>query len=259
MHDPENLTVLCRRCHSWYHAQTSPDEVPFELTEDDLAELLPKDVEILRILSESGPMKTGAITSAHSVEMSAATVRERLHVLMGLDNKVASRDRQLVDQDADTGEWGLAVQITNSARGRIPTDPQTLLQRAQDEYVRQALDRGVDRESIMSMLDISERSTFYKANRARAFDFPLNAIDKRNGGRPAAADDGSECSDVASDAAQQQLDAVADGGDNRAAGASTDTDEGAQENCQGPNEDNPDVQEFLQQAIAALRSLDEAL
>jgi hypothetical protein len=217
-----------------------------ELTEEDWTELLPKDVGILRILSESSPMMTGAIRSAHSVEMSAATVRERLHVLMGLDNAVELHDRQLVDQDADTSEWGLVGQITNSARVRIPTDPQTMLQGAQDEYVRQALDRGADRESIMSVLDISERSTFYKANRARAFDFPLNAIDKRNGGRPAATDETGKNGevpgddDVASGAAQQRLDTVADGGENPTESVSMKADDDRRP-CQTPSGEDLDA------------------
>jgi hypothetical protein len=36
-----------------------------------------------------------------------SSVRERLWVLMGLESLVASRDRQIVDQDVDTGKWGL--------------------------------------------------------------------------------------------------------------------------------------------------------
>lgn len=62
---------------------------------------------------------------------------------------------------------------------------QLLLQRAEDEYVRQALEGGCDRDAVMAVLDISRRSTFYKEKRARAYDFPLAAIGSRNGGRPA--------------------------------------------------------------------------
>ena len=32
-HDLENLTLLCRSCHSWFHQQSTSDEVPVELTE----------------------------------------------------------------------------------------------------------------------------------------------------------------------------------------------------------------------------------
>jgi len=76
-------------------------------------------------------------------------VRERLAVLMGLDNMVESRDRQIVDQDVESGEWGLTEHIEHSARGHIPDDPQALLQRMEDEQVRQALERGCDRQDIM--------------------------------------------------------------------------------------------------------------
>ncbi|MFW5950060.1 MAG: hypothetical protein ACOCR6_01765 [archaeon] len=82
----------------------------------------------------------------------------------------------------ETGEWGLTDQIENSAPGHIPDDDQLLLQRMEDEQVRRALDRGCDRDAVMDVLDVSERSTFYKAKRAYAFDFPIDAFSR--GGRP---------------------------------------------------------------------------
>lgn len=61
---------------------------------------------------------------------------------------VESRTQQIVDQDGETGEWGLTDQIEDSARGHIPSDPQALIQRIEDGQVRQALDRGRDRREI---------------------------------------------------------------------------------------------------------------
>lgn len=234
--------------------------------------LLPQDIEILRILADSGPATTGDIASALSADLTVTAVRERLWMLMGLDNLIASRDRQLVDQDADTGEWGLAAQIEHehSTRGRIPSDPQLLSQRVEDEYVRQALERGCDRDTVMDVLDISRRSTFYKEKRARAFDIPLAAIRKRGGGRPLTDDvsDGADDSDLpgTDGEAQQRLDAVGDGRgekeatpvdwDEQTAGESLDEREQADNQT---SDEQPEVREHVRQAIAALQTLDEAL
>ena len=272
-HDPDNLTVLCRACHSWQHQQTTEDDVPVELTDEDVTALLPQDIEILRILADSGPATTGDIASALSADLTVTAVRERLWMLMGLDNQVESRDRQLVDQDVETGAWGLVEQIEHSARGHIPSDPQTLIQRVEDEYVRRALERGCDRDAVMDVLDVSRRSTFYKEKRARAFDIPLAAIQKRGGGRPLT-DDASE-EDDAADAPdlpetageeQQRLDTVADGrgqkestpvdGDERTAGESLD--EREQRDTQASSE-QVEIQNHIQQAIAALQAIDERL
>lgn len=212
--DPENLTTLCRSCHNWIHQQADPADVPVDLTKADESVLLSQDYEILRYLADSGPARTGEIAAALTADPSVTTVRERLAVLMGLDNQVESRDRQIVDQDADTGEWGLVEQIEHSARGHIPTDPQALIQRVEDEQVRQALERGCDRGTIMDVMDVSRRTTFHKEKRARAYDFPLDAFRRGgNGGQhPAGSTAGERESDPSGAGAdgQQQLDAVDD-------------------------------------------------
>jgi len=214
-HDPANLTVLCRACHSWVHQQPPVDEVPVELLQEDWTELLRQDLEILQTLAAVGPATTGEVARALSVDLSPWAVRERLWVLMGLDNLVQARDEQIVDQDYKTGEWGLTGQVVRSSRGRVPSDPETLLQRIEDEYVRRALDRDCDRGAIAAVLDISERATFYKRERACAYDVPLDAIDNR-GGRPA--DDASDArgehvhaGDGDPSVTQQQLETDTDG------------------------------------------------
>ncbi len=212
-HDIENLTLLCRSCHSWFHQQSTPDDSPVKITEEDQSVLLPQDIEILRYLAENGPARTGDIASGLPSDHSVSAVRERLWVLMGLDNLVEARDRQIVDKDVETGEWGVTEQVENSARGHIPDDPQLLLQRMEDEQVRKALERGCDRSHIVDVLGISRRTTFNKKKRACAYDFPLSAFNR--GGRPTD-NERSERSAAATDAAagepdeQQRLDAVAD-------------------------------------------------
>jgi hypothetical protein len=272
-HDPENLTVLCRRCHSWHHQQTTADDVAVDLTEADKSALLPHDVEILRVLAEHGPATTGDITSALTADVTAVTVRERLWVLMGLDNTVASRDQQLVDQDAATGEWGLVGQVSTSSRGRIPDDPQTLLQRAEDERVRQALDRGCDRDAVADVIGVVSRTTWHKERRARAYDFPLEAIGSRNGGRPPvddATDDGDTADapnrpDTTGDA-QQRLDTVADGSERDEATPAEAVEQPAGESVgdrahreSHAASEQDEIREAVQAAIAALQSLDDTL
>lgn len=277
-HDSENLTVLCRACHSWQHQQTTKDDVPVEFTEEDMTVLLSQDIEIVQILAESGPATTGEITAALSPEFTVTAVRERLWVLMGLDTVVPSRDQQIVDQDADTGKWGLVEQIEHSSRGRIPSDPHVLFQRIEDEFARQALDRGCDRDTLMTVLDISRRTTFYKEKRARAYEFPLDALRNRSGGRPPAGTDVDEQRNgpsaggnaVEPSDTQQRLDAVNEGEQNQTAadgGNGGSTDEVATEESgtsethtsQSPTGGETDPEACVREAIAALQALDEAL
>jgi len=185
LHDPDNLTVLCVSCHNWHHHPPERDAVPVELDDADESEMLRQDYEILQLLDANGPMRTGDIVDQLSVDQSALSIRERLWQLMGLDKAVDGRDQPLVDKDAETGEWGLLGQIERSARGGIPMEPKTLFQRIEDEQIRQALDRGIDRDIVIDVFDVSERTTFRKETRARAYDFPLDALrNSRNGGRP---------------------------------------------------------------------------
>lgn len=177
-HDIKNLITLCEGCHSWAHKRPTGQELPFEITDADRKVLLPHDYQILQVLHDSGPLSTGEVQEALSLELSAIAIRERLWLLMGLDNEVASRDRPLVDQSAETGEWGLPNQIAESERGRIPEDMQTLIRRVHDERVRRALERGCDRSIVIEVLDIAERTSWYKQRRAQAYDFPLSGLER---------------------------------------------------------------------------------
>lgn len=120
---------------------------------------------------------------------------------------VEERAEQIVDKDVETGEWGLVSQIETSARGHIPEDRQLLLQRAADERVRRALDRGCARRTVVDVLDVSTRSTFYKYRRAAAYGFPLDAFSR--GGRPT--DEELAQEEDNEDEQQQRLDDLDDG------------------------------------------------
>ena len=264
-----NLTTLCRSCHSWVHQQTPPAQAPVKLTEADKDVLLPQDIEILRYLEDEGPARTGDIADELTADLSVTAVRERLSVLMGLDNMVEPRDRQIVDKDLDTGEWGLTEQIENSARGHIPDDPRMLLQRIEDEQVRQALERGCDRDAIMDVLDVSRRTTFHKQKRAYAHDFPLDAFRRSgNGGQHPAGEATSE-TEPTTDAddvdEQQQLDAVVeddkDGAQTEPVGLRESEQEGQNDSDDGTASDkgNVVVREQLQTAITALQRINAEL
>ncbi len=270
-HDMENLTLLCRSCHSWFHQQSTPSDAPVTITEADQTVLLPQDIEVLRCLAANGPMRTGDIAAGMPTDLSVAAIRERLWVLMGLDNLVESRDDQIVDKSVETGEWGLTDQIEASARGYIPDDPQLLLQRMEDEQVRQALDRGCDRSNIIDVLGVSRRTTFNKEKRARAFDFPLDAFSR--GGRPTDEERTDGTSDTSADAGedQQRLDAVPDqaGSPGRTETwgtsetqpdtRSTDTGGSETDPVESGREPDEELETQLQHAIDALQNVSQAL
>ena len=179
-HDINNLITLCKSCHSWIHKRPTRDDVPVDITTADTTELLPHDYEILRILHEAGPLSTGDITNRLSPDLSTVAVRERLYLLMGLDNIIESRDEQLIDQDWLSGDWGLADDVAHSSRGRIPENDQALIQRIEDEQVRRALDRGCSRELTAKVLDVHPRTTWHKQRRAQAYDIPLDALQQND-------------------------------------------------------------------------------
>lgn len=273
-HDMENLSLLCRACHSWLHQQSTPDDSPVEITDEDRSVLLPQDIEILRFLAANGPLRTGEIASGLPLELSVSAVRERLWVLMGLDNRVESRDQQVVDKNVETGEWGLTEQIENSARGHIPDDQQLLLQRMEDEQVRQALERGCDRSAVTDVLGISRRTTFNKIKRAYAYNFPLDAFSR--GGRPSgetAPDQNAPPDETPVDESdeQQRLDTIAEGEDESLGRTETwgtpESESKMQGNSNGKRTDqvvsggsgSNELREHLQQAIDALQEVDEAL
>jgi hypothetical protein len=149
----------------------------------------------------------------------------------------------------------LPSQISTSERGRIPEDIQTLLQRAEEERLRRALDRGCDRETVADVMGVASRTTWHKEKRARAYDFPLTALESHRG-HSTVSEEGTAASASAGDAAavgdgQQRLTDATGGDDGRADGdvvstaAATATDGG----------DDVDVKAHIEQAIDALEAL----
>ena len=100
--------------------------------------------------------------------------------------------------------WAGRALRPGTHRGHIPEDRKLLLQRATDERLRRALERGCSRVDVAAVLDISKRSTFYKRKRAAAYDFPLEAFNR--GGRPTAAEAGEETEEAEEVEAGQETD-----------------------------------------------------
>lgn len=252
-HELSNLTTMCRACHSWMHQMSRDDEAPVELTDEDLEVLLPQDVEILQFLERNGPARTGEIRSELTADLSLSSVRERLWTLMGLDNRVDGRTEQVLDQDLDTGEWGLPEQTEKSSRGHIPDDPQLLILRAEDEQVRQALERGIQRDTVQEVFNLSRRSTFHKEKRAYAYDFPLDAIYRGNRGTMSSDDEDEKSGDEA-------LTESEDGGSTeiwrRTNASSSDSEvEIAASNASDRDPIDRDVREQLEDAISTLKAI----
>ena len=190
---------------------------------------------------------------------------------MGLDTVVDSQDEQVIDQDAQTDEWGLCEDISQSKRGRIPEDRTTLIQRVEDERVRRALARGQSRDDVADTFDMTPRTTWYKQRRAQAYAFPLDAF-TQHGRPPASTNDSVDTGDSGTDNAMAELsedaepDEVWPSNTENADEITTKT----EDECDGSNEcvtrsngeasDGEDsVQAKLQQAIAALESVKKAL
>jgi len=269
-HDPANLLTLCRSCHSWHHKRSKSSDVPIRLTEADDKELLSHDYEILRILNDNGPLRTGEIADRLTAEMSLMAVRERLWHLGGLDNKVAERAEPLVTKDIASQEWGLLDDIVTGARGHIPDDHKLLVQRTEDELVRRALDRGCDRQTVMEVFDVSRRGTIYKEKRSKMYDFPIDAFSR--GGRPrvskkasskgdsSTAARGPDEAEAIQNAAVRASEVTAEEGSESAGEIVSDADESvddvAQEDTVDDATDGDGVQQLLEEALDALRDDD---
>lgn len=175
-HDLRNLVTLCDDCHWWVHNRPTGEELPIDFSLPDRRVLLPHDYIILGVLHRNGPLSTTQVHERIGLSLSAQTVRERLWILAGLDYEVQSRSTPLVAKDAVSGNWGLLDQVTLPERGRIPSDTRTFMQRIRDEFVRQAVARGCDRQTIADVFGVVERTIWYRQRRAQAYAFPLGAL-----------------------------------------------------------------------------------
>ena len=176
---PANLITLCKMDHNLIHTRMTRADVSTELSDEAAGERLERDYQILKLLEEDGLQRTKQIQTRIGRDPSLQTIKDRLWQLMGLDNTVPTQDRQIIDHDAVSGKWGLPADITTSERGRIPDDTKELARRIEDERIRRALDRGLDRGTVANSFGVTERTTYYKQHRAEAYDLPLGQINTR--------------------------------------------------------------------------------
>ena len=175
--DPVNLITVCRGCHGWIHKRPTRDDAPVELHDDAAEVLYPQHYQILRILYEDGPLTVTKLQDQIAADLSKIAICDHLWKLMGLDNQIDEQTQQLLDNDAETDEWGRPSDIETSERGRIPDDERTRERRIEDEQIRRTLESGLDRQTVADIFDVRARTTRYKERRARAYDFPLDSIE----------------------------------------------------------------------------------
>ena len=180
LHDLENLITLCRHCHSHLHNKPTVNDVKARITEEAAVKLLPADFEFIEILEENGPLTTQEIEDQISQERGLQSLEARLWRTMGIDT-VVDNQPQLIDQDADSGKWGLPSQINTSKR-RIPDDEHPIVKRTVDSLVNAALARGCDRETVADVFDLHFRTTYRIQYRAQAYNFPIETFTGQ--GRP---------------------------------------------------------------------------
>lgn len=173
LHDLQNLLTLCRRCHNFHHNRPSDGPLPAEISEEAKAKLIETDIEIIQLLSDDGPLSVDEIKEQLTTEKTRQAVKERLYRVMGLDNEVDTQEIRLIDQDRDTGEWGIPHQIDVSER-RIPDERQSIVRRTIDKIVQLALEAGCDRETVADIVGINFRTSYIYQYRAYAYDFPIN-------------------------------------------------------------------------------------
>ncbi|QSG04071.1 HNH endonuclease [Natranaeroarchaeum sulfidigenes] len=172
-HHPDNGTTLCEVCHH-YITTRMPDDLPFQTdTVQEELKLFTYDFEIISTLSRRGPASVQEIMADIDDNKSNMATRERLWHLMGHHRRIDRLTHPLVDQSADTGEWGLPHQINRTARGEFPNDTGKLIKRFEDELVRRLLNYGIDRSKIAADMGVHERTTHYMQKRALAYRLPL--------------------------------------------------------------------------------------
>lgn len=180
LHDLPNLITLCVHCHYWQHSRPTPELPPVKITDEAAAVLIPVDFEIIDLLYREGPLPTEAIQDGIKSEKCRLALKDCLWRIMGVDN-VVDDQHQLIDQDAETGRWGLPYQIESSER-QLPSTIHEVVQRTIDSLVVEAHNRGYDREVISDVIDINPRTVNRIKHRGQAYDFPLELYTGR--GRP---------------------------------------------------------------------------
>ena len=172
LHDLDNLITLCIHCHGWHHSRPTPDLPSVDITEEARVKLIPVDFEIIDLICREGLLTIDEISEGITPNKCRLAIKDCLWRIMGIDTVVEEQE-QLIDQDADTGRWGLPSQIEFSKR-HGPTTIYETVQRTIDRIVAEALDRGCDRETISDVIDIDPRTVNRIGHRGQAYAFTLD-------------------------------------------------------------------------------------
>ena len=172
LHDLDNLITLCVHCHGWHHSRPTPETPPVKLTEEAGVELNAIDFEVIDLLHREGPLTLDEIQDGIKPDKTRPALKECLWRIMGIDTVVEDQ-HQLIDQDVDSGRWGLPYQIGSSER-RLPTAIHDVVRRTIDSIIVDARDRSCDIKAISEVLDINSRTIKRITHRGRAYDFPLD-------------------------------------------------------------------------------------
>ena len=159
--EPSNLVTLCEDCHHHHHSsRIDPEEVQVDLDEYEIS-TTPADVKVISAIETIAPASTGEI--ADEACITGEHARRRLYALAAAH--VVARDLN--------GQWDLADQVDEPARGRLPDNPEQAARFGRDDVLRRMRDAGMTYADIADIIGLDERTIPVAINRARAFDPPV--------------------------------------------------------------------------------------
>jgi predicted ArsR family transcriptional regulator len=179
-HHPDNIILLCERCHDRHHGTTPAPRPPAEGTTQDESpdksteveeHILPEDPlppqsspsqngtdsDVLAVIEEQGPVRTSDI--AAQVDHTEQTVRRVCWKLSGEQLVARTKDR----------EWALRehVEPDDIVIG-LPDEPKKAQRAGRDEVIRQMSAHNIPHTEIAEITGLSRQTVSVAVDRARA-------------------------------------------------------------------------------------------
>jgi len=172
-HHPENVMLLCERCHDRHHGNTPAPRQPTEGADNessdgntDASDPLPPrskpnqngtDSDVLAVIEEQGPVRTADI--AAQIGHTKQTVRRLCWKLSG---------EQLIARTADR-EWDLREQVgaDNIVIG-LPDSPKKARRAGRDEVIRKMSAHNIPHTEIAEITGLTRQTVSVAVDRARA-------------------------------------------------------------------------------------------